>query len=212
MYNDITGIILSGGKSVRMGKNKSFLEIGGKSIIERTVSLMKQNYENVILITNSPLEYEFLKIPLFEDIVKGRGPLSGIHAGLMNSATEKNFIISCDMPLVDSSIIKYIVEYPSEELITITRADGFIQQLCGLYSKKVIPFIEKIFSESEYELIRDDNQKNRKCEVLSLVKLAGGKIIEIEKEFTGYKKDSFININKKEDYEKMIESIDTGFF
>lgn len=212
MYNDITGIILSGGKSVRMGKNKSFLEIEGKTIIERTVSLMKQNFNDVILITNSPLEYEFLRVPLFEDIVKGRGPLSGIHAGLANSATEKNFIISCDMPLVDSAIIKYIVEYPSAEMITISRADGFIQQLCGLYSKKVIPFIEEIFDRTDYELIRDENQKKRKCEVLSLVKTAGAKIIEIEKEFSGYKKDSFMNMNKKEDYEKMIELIDTGFF
>lgn len=205
MYNDITGIVLSGGKSVRMGTNKSLLKIGGETIIERTVSLMKQNFDSVILITNSPLEYEFLKTPLFEDTVKGRGPLSGIHAGLANSKTEKNFIISCDMPLVDSAVIKFIVEYPSEEMITISRADGFIQQLCGLYSKKVIPFIEEIFEKTDYELIGGDNQQKRKCEVLSLAKSAGAKIIEIEKEFSGYKKNSFMNMNRAEDYELLRE-------
>lgn len=207
MYNDITGIILSGGKSRRMGENKSFMKINNETIIERTVALMKKIFREVILITNTPGEYSFLHIPLFEDIVKGRGPLSGIHAGLVNSTTEKNFIISCDMPLVDSGIIQFIVEYPSEELITITRADGFIQQLCGVYSKKVIPMIEEIFDESHYELIRDNDQKKRKCEVLSLVKRANGKIIDIEKEYSSYKINSFMNMNRKEDYEKLVELI-----
>lgn len=200
MYNDITGIILSGGKSVRMGQNKSLLKINNETVIERALSLMKSNFKEVILITNSPEEYRFLGIPQFEDIVKGRGPLSGIHSGLANSMTEKNFIISCDMPLVDSGIIQFIADYPSNELITITRADGYIQQLCGVYSKKVFPFIEDIFNSYQYELSREENQKKRKCEVLALVKKAGGLIIDIEKEYPGYRKHSFVNMNKTEDY------------
>jgi molybdopterin-guanine dinucleotide biosynthesis protein A len=52
MYNDITGIILSGGKSVRMGQNKSLLKINNETVIERALSLMKSNFKEVILLTN----------------------------------------------------------------------------------------------------------------------------------------------------------------
>lgn len=72
MYSDITGIILAGGKSLRMGENKSLLKIGYKTIIGRIVELMKSIFKDIILITNTQLEYSFLQIPLYEDIYKGR--------------------------------------------------------------------------------------------------------------------------------------------
>jgi len=60
MYKDITGIILSGGKSTRMGDNKSLLKIGELTIIERVRILMKSLFDEVILITNDPADYKFL--------------------------------------------------------------------------------------------------------------------------------------------------------
>ncbi|MCC6548982.1 MAG: molybdenum cofactor guanylyltransferase [Ignavibacteriaceae bacterium] len=209
MFTDITGIILAGGKSTRMGQNKSFLKINNETIIERTLSLMNRNFKDVILITNSPKEYNFLNIPIFEDIIRGKGPLSGIHSGLVNSPSEKNFIVSCDIPLIDSGIIKFITNYPSEDLIKISRADGYIQQLCGVYSKKVIPLICEIFDSGQNETVRIEDQKKRKCEVLSVVKRANGKIIEIETEYPGYRKHSFVNMNRAEDYSFVLEIVDS---
>jgi len=75
MYRDVTGIILSGGKSSRMGGNKSLLKIGDTTIIERVRDLMKSLFSDVILITNDPADYKFLNIPIFEDIFKHKGPL-----------------------------------------------------------------------------------------------------------------------------------------
>ena len=70
MYSDITGVILAGGKSSRMGVNKSFLKLGNQTIIERIVDLMKSIFSEVIIITNTPDEYKFLNLPLYEDIYK----------------------------------------------------------------------------------------------------------------------------------------------
>jgi len=201
MYNNITGIILSGGKSSRMGENKSFLPLGEKVIIEHVADLMCSIFTNVILITNTPYEYEFLNFPVYEDIFKVDGPLAGIHSGLENSKTEENFILSCDMPLMESSIIKSIVEFKTDKPVTICRVEGFIQHLAGRYSKSVSQFAEKLLRQ-EVENVKHNNEKHN-VKVYSLLKEIGYEIIEAE-ELSEYNPHIFFNMNSKEDYQKIL--------
>ena len=209
MYNDITGIILSGGKSKRMGLKKSFLKIGEQTMIERTADLMKSLFGRVLLITNTPDEYKFLGLEIFEDVYKNVGPLAGIHSGLIHSLTEKNFIISCDMPFVDGGIIDFIISYKTDKQITITKADGFIQQLCGLYSKQVIPGIVNIIEEGKAET--NDHKKCR-CKVLQLVENLNAEIIEIATEYDKYQEWMFLNMNRPEDFELTKDKLITNFY
>ena len=74
---DVTGVILAGGKSRRFGKNKALVEIDGIPLIGRVVSVMKSVFQHLVLITNTPDEYSYLKLPMYEDIIKGLGPLGG---------------------------------------------------------------------------------------------------------------------------------------
>jgi molybdenum cofactor guanylyltransferase len=206
MYNDITGVILSGGKSSRMGENKSLMKINGSTTIERVVNLMKFHFTRVILITNTPEEYKFLNIPLYEDIFTYRGPIAGIHSGLYHSKTEKNFIISCDIPLMTSEVINYLIEFKTDKPITICKADGFIQQLAGVYSKSVLPVAEKLLKENIENETRSKSQTKRKCKVLSLIDEVGAEIIDAEK-LSFYKEGTFFNMNRPEDYQKILELI-----
>lgn len=199
MYKNITGIILSGGKSTRMGENKSLMKLGDRTVIEHTLHLMQSLFSEVILITNRPDEYKFLNIPLYEDVYKYRGPLAGIHSGLLNSTTEENFVISCDIPLITKEIIEYIIKYNTTHPITVCRADGYIQQLAGKYSKSLMPKIEALLKIEEDET-RDSNQKKRKCKVHSLLDLVGTEIIEA-KELDFYSDGIFLNMNRQEDYQ-----------
>ena len=205
MYKDITGIILSGGKSTRMGENKSLLKLGDKTVIEHTLQLMQSLFSEVILITNSPDEYQFLNIPMFEDIYRYRGPLAGIHSGLINSKTDDNFIISCDIPLITSEIIEYIVDFNTTHPITVCRADGYIQQLAGKYSKSLLPEIENLLKIEDDET-RDSNQKKRKCKVHLLLNLVGAEIIVAE-ELDFYSEGLFLNMNRPEDYKDIVVRI-----
>jgi len=207
MYNDITGIILSGGKSKRMGLNKSFLKIGEQTVIERTAELMKGLFDRVLLITNSPDDYKFLGLKIFEDVYKNVGPLAGIHSGLVHSATEKNFVISCDMPFVDKGVIEYIISYKTDKLITITKADGFIQQLCGLYSKQVLAEIVKLIEEDNNIVPEADHQKKCGCKVLQLVENLTAEIIDIANEYDRYEEGMFLNMNRLEDFEIVKEKL-----
>ncbi len=206
MYNDITGIILSGGKSTRMGTNKSLLKLGGQTVIERIVNLMKQLFSRVVLSTNNFDEYSFLDLEKFEDIHTGVGPIGGIHSGLFHSKTEKNFIISCDIPLMTIDVIEYLLEYITDRPITIAKADGYVQQLCGVYSKSLLNEIEKIISQSEME-IRNSEQKKRKCSVLKLVETANAEIIDVEKEYAYYKPETFFNMNRPDEYEAIKQKL-----
>lgn len=205
MYKNITGIILSGGKSLRMGENKSLLKLGDKTVIENTLLLMQSLFSEVILITNSPDEYQFLDIPMFEDIYRYRGPLAGIHSGLINSQTDDNFIISCDIPLITSEIIKYIVDFKTPHPITVCRADGYVQQLAGKYSKSLLLRIENLLKLEEDEN-RDLNQKKRKCKVHELLNLVGAEIIEAE-ELDFYNEGLFLNMNRPDDYKNILSKI-----
>lgn len=206
MYTNITGIILSGGKSSRMGTNKSLLMAGGKTIIERVKGLMTSLFPGVILVTNEPQQYDFLGLKIYEDIYKGLGPLAGIHSGLLNSPTEKNFVISCDLPFMTREMVRYLIDFPTEKPITIAKADGFLQQLAGVYHKSLIKSIEDILQTQSEESEREVVQKKRGCRVLSLINSVGVEIINTEA-LPFYKPDTYFNMNKQSDYDFMIEKL-----
>lgn len=210
MYNDITAIILAGGKSTRMGVNKSLLKIGGFTIIERVVNLLNPLFSKIMLITNNPEEYSFLELDKFGDIYTSVGPLAGIHSGLVHSKTEKNFIISCDIPLMTRELISYIIEYPTDKSIIIGKADNYVQQLCGVYNREVLPLTEQIIKENIVSEERNSDQKKRGCKVLELIKLADAQIINIEQEYKNYIPGTYHNMNNPSEYEYLLKKLATA--
>ena len=194
MYNGITGIILCGGKSLRMGTNKAFLKFGDKYIVEILVGLMRNIFGKVILVTNEPGLYSFLKIDIFEDIYKGKGPLGGIYSGLMNSETGRNFVISCDIPLITKSAIEFIIGCPSDKDIKVPLADGYVQQLFGIYNRSLLTKIKNQLNPEE------QLNSTAKCKVLQLIESAHSEIINIENEMPGYNANTFLNMNNMTDY------------
>jgi len=204
MHNPVTAIILSGGKSSRMGRNKALLKIGNKTIIERVRDQMQHLFNEVLLITNTPDEYKFLNLPIYEDIYKHKGPLAGIHSGLLNSSTDTNFIISCDLPLITKEMIEYLVEFKTNKLITVARADGYIQQLAGKYSKDCLKTAEEILEEQLNIENRNTEQKKRGCNVLRLINRIGAEIIAAES-LPFYNDDLYFNVNKTADYDLLVK-------
>ncbi len=102
--DDITAVILAGGSSERYGQNKAFLEIGGIRLIDLMAGQMKNIFKRVILVTNQKRDYEYLKIPIVEDLLEGLGPIGGIYTGLMSIADRAGFFIACDMPFIKGKV------------------------------------------------------------------------------------------------------------
>ena len=79
---DITGIILAGGKSLRYGRNKALVEVDGMRLIERVIRVMQPLFKDLMIITNTPREYDYLQLPMHEDLIKGLGPIGGVYTGV----------------------------------------------------------------------------------------------------------------------------------
>lgn len=201
MHSEITGIILAGGKSTRMGVNKSFLKVGEQTIVERIADFMNSVFAEVIVISNTPEEYKFLNLPVYEDMYKGKGPIGGIHSGLKHSNAEKNLFISCDVPLMNKETIEYIVNYETDKPLRVCRTKGFIQPLPGMYDKRLLDTLDKILSGENAE------GKDRRNKLLTFIESCDAEIINPEGAI-GYTENTFLNINTQEDYNNLLAMIE----
>ncbi|VAX26833.1 Molybdenum cofactor guanylyltransferase [hydrothermal vent metagenome] len=209
MHTDVTCIILAGGKSSRMGQNKALIKLGKKTVIERMIDIVDPIFKEILIITNSPEKFRFLGFPIYEDIYKYKGPLAGIHSGLMHSTTERNFVISCDIPLMTAEMIKYIVEFPTARPVAICQAAGYLQPLAGVYSKIIfndldehLKYFDKLSSEGKIK-----HKKN--CGMHDFLDSINSEII-YPGSLDFYSDDLFFNMNSREDYENAIHHFDTG--
>jgi molybdopterin-guanine dinucleotide biosynthesis protein A len=193
LKTNITAFILSGGKSSRIGTNKSFLLLDGKPLIQILIELLDSIFSDVVTSSNEPELYGFTKKEIIQDIFFARGPLSGIHSALSSTSSERNFIISCDMPFISKELIVYLTDYKTDSKILLPKADGRIQPLCGIYSKSVLPDVENLLIESS------NPRSSLKGSVYELITRIPPEIIDV----TGtnfYHSDLFLNINTHEDY------------
>ncbi|MGD1153031.1 MAG: molybdenum cofactor guanylyltransferase [Syntrophales bacterium] len=140
----MTGVILSGGKSARMGMNKAFLEIEGKRLIDRTMLIFRAIFREVILVTNSPLDYLDQDCIIASDIFKNKGALGGIYTGLFYASYNHAFVSACDMPFINRSFIEHMIEYADRYDIVVPKPSDGLQPLHAIYSKRCLPPIKKL--------------------------------------------------------------------
>lgn len=151
---DVTGVILAGGKSLRYGRNKALVKIDGIPLIERVINVMKSLFRHLILITNTPDEYSYLKLPMHEDLIKGLGPLGGIFTALMTIRNEAGFFVACDMPYLNRELIHHMVEVRYDFDAVVPRIHGDTEALHALYCKRCLPPIKRLIDSSQYQTLR----------------------------------------------------------
>lgn len=148
----MTGVILSGGKNTRMGCNKSFLEVEGERLIDRTVRILKDIFAEVIIVTNSPLEYLDLPVQIVADIFKDKGSLGGIYTGLFYASSDKSFITACDMPYLNKPFIEHMVKITgNHDIVTPSLPEG-PQPLHAVYSKRCLPGIKNLMDQNRLKI------------------------------------------------------------
>ncbi|HEX8016799.1 MAG TPA: molybdenum cofactor guanylyltransferase, partial [Flavobacterium sp.] len=149
----LTAFILCGGKSSRMKSEKGLVLFQGKPFIEHIIQAVLPITENIEFITNTK-EYDYLPYKKSVDIVKDKGPLGGIYTALVNSETEFNLILSCDIPLISSELLAELVSKHNDEAqITVFATESRIHPLIGIYSKKLLPIIKEVIDENELKMM-----------------------------------------------------------
>lgn len=145
-------IILAGGKSSRMGKNKALLKMNGKTVIEQIVAELMKVSDNMLIVTNTFSDYEFLGLPMVEDKWKGMGPLAGIHAGLLATTAERNLIVACDMPFVSAKLGSVLLEELDHYDAVIPEVDGRLHPLFAAYRKGVKDEVNRSLEKGELRI------------------------------------------------------------
>lgn len=135
-HKAITAFVLAGGKSTRMGSDKAFVVLDGKTLLERALEATRAVTDQVLIVG---LRSKFLMYaPVVEDIFPERGPLAGIHAALMHTATDLNLVLAVDLPFMQPSFLTYLCDRAAETqaAVVIPRAAGGWQPLCAVYRQQ----------------------------------------------------------------------------
>jgi molybdopterin-guanine dinucleotide biosynthesis protein A len=139
-YAEITGFVLAGGASRRMGHSKAHLLLGNETMIERQIRLLRSVCRSVAVL-GPPEEFKGIGVPVFADEFAGRGPLAGLYTGLLHSHTEYSFFLSCDLPFMRACFLRYLCERALEGGADVTipesRQRGF-HPLCGIYRSRAL--------------------------------------------------------------------------
>ncbi len=136
----IAGFLLAGGLSSRMGTNKAFLLFQGESLIERSLRKLHQVCSPVAIAGGVPALAAFGSV--IEDRTSGNGPLGGIVAALEQTTAEWNLFIAVDMPLLPVRVLQQLIGgFDQSSLVTLARAEGQVQPLCGIYARQALPVL-----------------------------------------------------------------------
>jgi len=184
---DITGIILAGGKSSRMGTDKGLLKFNDKSFIEYSIAAIKPLVSQIIIVSNNA-DYDQFNLKRVEDIIKDAGPLAGLYSGLKVSKTECNLVLSSDIPLIRTEILNQLINECENNFDVIQiMSKNKSMPLIALYRKSCEKVFHHLLQNNERRLQVAVNQ----CKVKNIVLNPSLELF-------------VTNINTPEDLEKMV--------
>lgn len=190
MNLDIGYIILAGGKSKRLGRNKIIEVIGGMTLLNRVINVLSAFNGEIIIVTakDSSLAdtFTYPKISIVRDLYPGKGMIGGIITGLAASKNFYNLVVASDMPFLNPALIRYMMNNAEGNDLVAYKNLNELEPLHAIYSKNCLPILEEI-------MLKD----RRIFELLGQVKVRYLSSTEINK--YDPKKISFFNVNTESD-------------
>jgi molybdopterin-guanine dinucleotide biosynthesis protein A len=190
---NISGIILAGGRSSRLGHDKILEKIGDKSLLERVISRIDTFSENIIIVTAHERTFAPLarhpKVKTVSDILPGHGSLGGIYTGLVTSSSFYNLVVAADMPFLNESLLRYMIDKAEGYDFVLPQVEGLFEPLHAVYSRNCIAPIKTILEQGKRVII----------ELFNYVKVRYIEAEEVERFDPEHL--SFFNINTREELE-----------
>ncbi len=148
---NITGIILSGGKSTRMGADKGLLTFQGKPMIESVINHIQPLCSQIIISANSK-EYKKFGFKVIADVFENIGPVAGILSTFPQAVNNRIILISCDLPNASTQLLEKLLLLADNYDITLPVPEGIIQPLCGIYSRNIVNQMHSHVQKGETKL------------------------------------------------------------
>ncbi len=143
--DEVCGVILAGGKSLRMGRDKALLEVHGQSLIARAASVLSSVSDEIVVSANDPTPYTSLGLQVIADAYPGQGPLAGLHAVMTWTRRPLVLLLACDLPRVHSRMLARLIELSEGfDMVIPQTADGGFHPLSAIYRRTCLPFIEAV--------------------------------------------------------------------
>ena len=151
----ITGIVLAGGASRRMGRNKAFLELDGRSLIEIVIERMASVCAEVLVVANKAQPYDSLGVPVVEDRFRAVGALGGLHAGLEAATHELALVVGCDMPFLNPDLLRAFTGWAEGFDVAVLRygEEEYVEPLHGAYGRTCMPAIEAVIRAKRRRIV-----------------------------------------------------------
>lgn len=189
----MTSIVLAGGKSSRLGRNKALQVIGGKSLIQWVVDHLTTLSTEIIIATAHGEAipcFSTAKIRTVADTHPGKGPLAGIYSGLVASSSSRTIVVGCDTPFLSVGLLGYMTQISSTCDVVVPRIEEKVEPLCAIYSKNCVAPARELLKQNELKIV----------ELFPVVKV---RYIE-EDEIDRFDPDhlSFFNINSQQDLDR----------
>ena len=186
----ITGIVLAGGKSSRMGSDKSKMILNSKTLIEYSIEALKPLCETVVISSNNNI-YDYTGCEVWPDELQDGSPLIGIYSCLRRSSTEYNIFLSCDMPLINTLLLEYLLSNSNDFDITVPiHGNNLIEPLCSIYKKSCIDVLKGFIDKGNYRL--------NEC-----IRSTSHRLVKID-QTTDFSEKLFTNINTPDDFHKLL--------
>jgi molybdopterin-guanine dinucleotide biosynthesis protein A len=149
----VAAIILAGGRSERMNREKSLLPVNGRPLIETLIAQIRPCFERIMISAGDNDKFAFLGLPVILDEVPGQGPLRAILSALRVSPCRLNFIMACDIPVIRIAFLKRLLALaPGYEIVVPRYREGRFEPLFASYSRHVIPAIERQIAAGDFRI------------------------------------------------------------
>ncbi|MDE0331915.1 MAG: molybdenum cofactor guanylyltransferase [Nitrospinae bacterium] len=145
--------ILAGGRSRRMGQDKSMMEIGGVPVVKRIADILGEMFAEVFVVANEKEPFERMGLAVVGDIHPGNDSLGGLHTAVATADASHVFVAGCDMPLLQPALIRGLASLVDEWDVVIPVKDDYPEPLCAFYGKKCAPHIEESISGGRLKMI-----------------------------------------------------------
>ncbi len=150
--DNLSGFVLAGGKSTRMGRDKAALALHGRTLLETSLAALRDVARQVFIL-GSPQLYDRYGTAI-PDIFPGCGPLSGIHAALSHTSTQFNLVVAVDTPFVSSKFLDYLAgrALNSSALVTLPEIGDYLEPVCAVYSRDFLAIAEQALQRGDHKI------------------------------------------------------------
>jgi molybdopterin-guanine dinucleotide biosynthesis protein A len=144
METEVTGVLLAGGKSRRMGEDKRHLVVGEQTLLKRGLAVLRSTFQHVLVVIAQDSPPLGVDASVVRDLVPDCGSLGGLYSGLMQATTPWVFVVACDMPFLNQAVIAQFTSRRTTADIVMAKLDARLQPMHALYGKQCLPVLEQM--------------------------------------------------------------------